>query len=189
MFNTLRKTQLVLYMIAVLNTGCKKVVTSPVCTPTFVSISSEFSDPCIAQGAIHVLSPLGSQISYSINNVVYQPSPVFNALLPGNYTISAKDAEGCISNASGTVSTKTAGALFGAVKSMLFNNCFSCHGGTNPQAGLDWSVDCNIVSKWDRIKARAVDGDPSPMPQAGLMPQTERNKILNWINAGHRFTD
>ncbi|MGB4770528.1 MAG: hypothetical protein WBP58_03670 [Chitinophagaceae bacterium] len=75
------------------------------------------------------------------------------------------------------------------MRRILFNNCIQCHSGVNPQAGLDWTRDCDILQYWDRIKARAVDGDPSPMPQAGLIPETERNKIMAWIQAGHRYSD
>jgi hypothetical protein len=56
-------------------------------------------------------------------------------------------------------------------------------------AGLDWKSSCDILQFWDRIKARAIDGNPSPMPQAGLLPLSEINKIMDWINAGHRYSD
>lgn len=87
------------------------------------------------------------------------------------------------------LSTQTPGPAFLQVKRILATNCLQCHSGVNPQAGLDWSRDCDILTYWDRIKARAVDGDPSPMPQAGLMPMAERSLITAWIQAGHRYTD
>jgi len=87
------------------------------------------------------------------------------------------------------ISTVSPGPKFLQVKRILANNCLQCHSGVNPQAGLDWSRDCDILQYWDRIKARAVDGDPSPMPQAGLIPESERNQIMAWIQAGHRYTD
>jgi hypothetical protein len=34
-----------------------------------------------------------------------------------------------------------------------------------------------------------VDGNPSPMPPGGLLPASEQQKIINWINAGGRFAD
>jgi hypothetical protein len=34
-----------------------------------------------------------------------------------------------------------------------------------------------------------VNGAPSPMPQAGLIPIEERNKIMEWIANGHRYED
>ncbi len=87
------------------------------------------------------------------------------------------------------ISSQTPGPLFLQVKRILSTHCLQCHSGVNPQAGLDWSRDCDILTYWDRIKARAIDGDPSPMPQAGLMPIDERSQISAWIQAGHRYTD
>jgi len=60
---------------------------------------------------------------------------------------------------------------------------------TNASGGVNLSTDCSIVSGKDRIKARAVDGNPSPMPSSGLLPAAERQKITDWINAGGRVID
>ncbi|MEP7257789.1 MAG: cytochrome c, partial [Flavitalea sp.] len=68
-------------------------------------------------------------------------------------------------------------------------NCSSCHNSSNQSGGKDWSVDCNIVTNKDRIKARAVDGNPSFMPQGGQLVQEDKDKITAWINAGGRFSD
>jgi len=100
-----------------------------------------------------------------------------------------KDAEPVTTCGGVDISTLRAGPAFLQVKRILANQCLQCHSGVNPQAGLDWSRDCDILQYWDRIKARAVDGDPSPMPQAGLIPESERNQIMAWIQAGHRYTD
>jgi hypothetical protein len=57
------------------------------------------------------------------------------------------------------------------------------------EGGMNWTVDCNIVTFKDRIKIRAVDGNPSPMPPTGFIPVSEQQKIVNWINAGGKFSD
>jgi hypothetical protein len=62
---------------------------------------------------------------------------------------------------------------------------FGCYS----QGGINFTVDCNIVLNKDRIKARAIDGNPSIMPPTGALPQADKDKITNWINAGGRFTD
>jgi hypothetical protein len=54
---------------------------------------------------------------------------------------------------------------------------------------MNWTVDCNIVNFKDRIRERAVNGNPSVMPPTGSLPASEKLKITNWINAGGRFTD
>lgn len=83
--------------------------------------------------------------------------------------------------------TGTPGPLFTAVKALMQANCQSCHNGSNANGGKDWTVDCNIVANKSRIKARAVD--EGTMPPTGPLPQTEKDKITAWINAGGRLTD
>ncbi len=185
----MHKILIILFIAVGVFIGCTKEARKSVCIPVSASFGSDASDSCNAEGAIRIIYPLGSQFSYSINNVAYQPSPVFIGLIPGTYVISVKGTNDCINSNQVTVSSKTAGPLFNSLKLLLANNCVHCHGGTNPQAGINFSINCDIVNNWSRIKSRAVEGNPSPMPQGGLLPQIERDKIINWINAGHRFTD
>jgi hypothetical protein len=168
--------------------ACNKEVKQP-CEDNHVSATATTSDPCIAQGIITISSPLGAHIQYRSGNSTFQSSPVFGPLLPGNYTIIAKEENGCIHRSDIIVLPITPGSLFNVVKTVLADNCITCHGGSNPQAGIDFARNCDIINNWDRIKARAVDGIPTPMPQGGLLPVNERIKIMNWVNAGHRFTD
>ena len=172
--------------IAMLSIACRK--TSPGCNDIDITVVSTNSDPCNGTGSINVTVPTGLGFQYSINGT-FQPSPVFNKLLPGTYNISVKQANGCTNSTKAIVNTIEAGSLYNNVKSLLVTNCVSCHGGTNPQAGISFMRDCDIINNWDRIDARAVKGNPSPMPQGGLLPLSERNKIIAWINAGHRFND
>ncbi len=83
----------------------------------------------------------------------------------------------------------TAGPLFSAVKSLMQANCQSCHNNSIANGGMNWTIDCNIVTNKARIKARAVDNNPSSMPPTGPLAQSEKDKITAWINAGGRFTD
>lgn len=146
---------------------------------------------CSNNGRIEIVTSSNSNYSYKINNGSYQSSNVFENLAPGKYAVSVKSKEDCVNMDSIVVSsiTQTQGILFTEVKKIIAANCFTCHAGANPQGGLNFADNCTIVQAWDRIKARAVDGNPSPMPQPGLMPLSERNKITAWVNAGHRITD
>ena len=85
--------------------------------------------------------------------------------------------------------TGTAGPKFTAVKSLIQSQCLSCHNASMANGGVNLSTDCSIISAKNRIKVRAVDGTPSPMPTTGLLPASERQKITDWINAGGRVTD
>ena len=66
---------------------------------------------------------------------------------------------------------------------------FHVNGAVN--GGKNFDTDASIVASWDRIKARAVDGLPTFMPEAPNSPLTmaDRQKITEWVNAGHRQTD
>lgn len=127
--------------------------------------------------------------TFSINAGAFQASNNFISLGAAAYSISAKDANGCVGTTNATVNNVTAGPLFQAVRTLLNNNCGGCHNSTVSEGGMNWSIDCNIVNFRDRINARAVSGSPSAMPPTGLLPATERAKITNWINAGGRFSD
>lgn len=89
----------------------------------------------------------------------------------------------------------TPGTLFLAVRSVLQANCAvsGCHVGSSAQSGLDLSNNCVIVAQKAQIKLRAVDnaGTSSQMPAPPLPPLSlsDRQKILDWINAGGRITD
>ncbi len=127
--------------------------------------------------------------TYSINGGIFQSSNSFSGLNAAVYSVTAKDANGCVGTVNATVNNLPAGPLFLAVKNVLQNNCNSCHNNTISEGGMNWTVECNIVNFKDRIRERAVNGNPSAMPPTGLMPSSERVKITNWINAGGRFTD
>lgn len=50
-----------------------------------------------ATGAITVTAPLGAGITYSINGTTFQLGTVFSNLIPGNYSITVRNADGCTS--------------------------------------------------------------------------------------------
>ena len=82
----------------------------------------------------------------------------------------------------------TPGPKYQAVKALISTNCAisGCHAGAQSP---NFTSDCNILNNKTLIKARAIDGIPSIMPPTGQLPQSEKNKIMDWINAGGEFTD
>jgi len=163
----------------------------PCSSVTFtVSATSTSSSPCNPyDGTVTVtVSGGGSGFTYNINGGTFSASPTFTDLGPGNYTVGAKEAGGCFKTTNITITSKTAGTLFTAVKTMMQANCAitGCHNGTQAP---NWTVDCNIVANSALIKQRAVDGTPSFMPPTGQLSQVDKDKITNWINAGGRYTD
>jgi len=163
------------------------------CTGVTIVINTTVTNntPCAAATGSIVATASGGTgpYTFSINGGAFQSSNTFNNLNTAQYFITAKDVNGCTSTVSATVNNAAPGPLFSLVRQLIQNNCVSCHNTVQTEGGMDWTNDCNIVSFKDRIKARAVDGIPTPMPQTGLLPAQERQKITNWINAGGRYTD
>ncbi len=151
------------------------------------------SDKCNPTGALTITAAGSTGFTYSLNNGAFQASNVFNNLATGNYTLNAKDADGCIKTSTAIISNFPAGVTFAPVKNIIQTNCAvsGCHTGASAQSGINFSDDCTIVSKWDRIKARAVDASPSIMPPAPktALSTADKQQILDWITAGHKYTD
>jgi hypothetical protein len=64
------------------------------------------------------------------------------------------------------------------IANVINTNCGGCHSTYTNYAGV------KAIADDGKLKARAVDGNPSPMPPSGLLPQSTRDSILWWINGG-----
>jgi gliding motility-associated-like protein len=93
-------------------TGCTSskndVINNPPATP--ISETSTLTQPtCLTPtGTISITSPLGAY-TYSIDGATFQASTQFTNLAPGNYTISVKNAAGCLSTNNETINAVPAG--------------------------------------------------------------------------------
>lgn len=164
------------------------------CTGVTITVSTAVvnNSPCQAPatGSITVTPGGGTgPYTFRLNNGAFQSSNIFSALVTGSYIVTARDVNGCSASTAATVSDLPAGPLFTAVRTVMQNNCVGCHNAVQAEGGMNWTIDCNIVIFKDRIKIRAVDGNPSPMPPTGFIPASEQQKIINWINAGGRYSD
>jgi len=72
------------------------------------------------------------------------------------------------------------------IKKIMDNNCVSCHGPSIQQGGvtLNTLAAVKIKATEGRIKARAIDGIPSFMPQGGELTAAEKDLITCWLNNG-----
>ena len=99
------------------------------------------------------------------------------------------------SGGGGTPTGGTPGPLFTAAKSVVQANCgiSGCHAGSNPQNGLNFSLDATIVGQKDRIKVRAVDNantaNQMPPPPSPALSAADQKRITDWVAAGGRLTD
>jgi hypothetical protein len=176
-------------------TACKKSDTTAIPPPpnpcTGVTIAPVVSKmPTItgqSLGTITVTSPIGSGYTYSIDGSTFQPSTNFFTLAAGNYTVTAKNADGCTGKID--VSITGYGAKFYAVRTIVNGYCGPCHLNGAVSGGKNWDTDDAVIASWDRIKARTVDGAPSFMPQGGQLTAIDKQKIADWVTAGHKITD
>lgn len=175
--------------------GCEKsaVVTVASQASTLSVSATTTSVPACAStggGITATASGGGGSYTYKLGSAgTYQASGTFSNLAAGAYTVYAKDALGCeqSTNVSVSVATATPGPLFTAVKNLMTTKCFGCHNNTTQNGGMNWTIDCNIVTYKDRIKARAVD--LGTMPPTGPLSASEKAIITNWYNAGGKITD
>lgn len=141
----------------------------------------------ISNGSITVLTPRGDTLMYQLNNGTVQASPVFTGLGAGTYILKVLSQRGC----SDTIHTSIPayGTKYAAVKELVSGYCGPCHLNAGNSGNKNFDKDSTIVANWDRIKIRSVDGTPSFMPQNGQLTTLDKQKITDWVNAGHRQTD
>lgn len=194
----MQKTIIIYSIIAAgLISGCSKSDPTPAPAPinpcsgiTIVPVASK-TNTITGQsvGTITVSSPIGSGFQYSIDGVTFQGSTNFFNLAAGNYTLTAKNASGCTGTA--TLTILSYGPKFFNVRNIVNGFCGPCHLNGTVNGGMNFDADISVVNAWDRIKIRTVDGTPSFMPAAPNAPLTaaDKQKIVDWVNAGHRITD
>jgi hypothetical protein len=179
--------------IAILTDSCSKSDTKlpDPCTGVKYKIISTKTESVSTSnnGTFTVLEPRGDTISYKLNSGSYQASWYFTNLAPGNYVVTVKNQKGCTDTAQITILNY--GTKYALVKEIVVGYCGPCHRNGGNDGGKNFDTDASIINNWDRIKARAVDNLPSQMPVTPNVPLTtvDKQKITDWINAGHRQSD
>jgi hypothetical protein len=170
------------------STACREEAgLPPPCTqPQFsYTLSITAADTCVSDGTVSINGG-NSNYQYRLNEGPFQNAALFTGLPPGKYRLGIKSSN-CIFTDTLTVPALPPGPLFIGVKNLLALHCNGCHNSSNQQAGIDFTKNCVIVQKAQRIMARAVFGNPSPMPETGLLPLGEVNKITVWFAAGAKY--
>lgn len=120
-------------------------------------------------------------IEYIINDDIVQSNPEFTGLENGDYTILARDANGCEAEIS-DIEIKTNISFSNNVKPIIANNCAvsGCHNGSQSP---NLSMDENIIQNASRIKSRTGNGT---MPPAGRPDLTDAQiqTIACWVDDG-----
>jgi uncharacterized membrane protein len=172
--------------------GCKKTDSPPPpdpCANANITTAAGKTHTITGQqlGTITVTSPIGSEYTYSINGTSFQPSVNFFNLAAGNFIVTTKNTAGCSDTLNVTINGY--GPKFYAVRTIVNGYCGPCHLNGTSNGGKNFDDDNSIVNSWDRIKVRTVDGTPTYMPEGGQLTAADKQKILDWVNAGHRVTD
>lgn len=173
------------------------VTSSNPCTNTTIAITKTVtaSNNCVTPGTGSIVaSASGSTgFTYSLNNGAYQASGTFSTLSPGTYTLGAKDVNGCTASVSVIVPGVAAGPTFSSLKILVQSRCSGsgCHTNGQTQKGYNFDTDCNIVKAWSGINGSCITGTLNKMP---ISPQpnlttAEKQVIIDWINAGHGFSN
>ena len=73
------------------------------------------------------------------------------------------------------------------IKSLMNNRCVACHGNSSPNADLSLTTyaEVKFFAETDTLVARINDSN-NPMPATGLLSQSERNTIQEWIDGGFK---
>lgn len=163
------------------------------CTGVTITVSGATTTnvPCTGagNGSITVSNTGGvAPFTFSLDGAAFQSSNIFNNVNSGTHSVFVKDGNGCTGNASIVVNDAAQGPLFTAVRNMMQTNCIlsGCHADIQPPF---FSDACNIIANRFLIKDRAVDANPSVMPPTGQLPAAEKQKIIDWLNAGGKFNN
>jgi hypothetical protein len=167
------------------------------CTNTVITITNVIvnNTPCVtpATGSITVTAAGSTGFTYNLNGGAYQSSNIFSGLTSATYTVGVKDANGCTNSSTAIVANLPSGPLFAQVRTLITTRCggSGCHMNGQSQKGYNFDADCSIVTYWSQINRTSVTYTMTRMPinPQPLLTTAEKQKITDWINAGHRITD
>lgn len=139
----------------------------------------------VATGTISVTPLTGNQITYSINGISYQGGSVFNNVAPGTYSLTAKNADGCISPATSIIVNTQPITPAAPVATANHPTCTVATGTItlSAQQGLTYSIDGisyqalpvfgNLVPGTYSLSAKNAAGCISPATTVTINPQPQ----------------
>ncbi len=103
------------------------------------------------------------------------------ALPPGCYFDNEQELYGIDPTACDTTAVKYSTVI----KPLLEKNCISCHapGGVQESVPLNTYDGVKLYATNSLLVTRTND-NTTPMPQSGLLPECDRNKIRAWVKRG-----
>lgn len=147
--------------------SCSKSKESDPCANVSIAVTATKTDATANDGSISATATGSTGFSYKINNGTFQTSGNFTGLAGGDYTITAKDVNGCTGSESFTISyTKT---YYLAKASWKFSTATA--NGINVSAALQACQKDNILTfqingngTMDEGTAKCNAADPQSIP-------------------------
>lgn len=128
------------------------------------------------------ISATGGQApyQYSSNGTTFGSSATLNNLTSGTYTITVKDALGCLAT-KGDVKILSGVSYETQIKPILQTNCIKsgCHDGGNSLP--NWGNLATVQSNASNIKTKVLNGS---MPKDGTLTQQQKDLIACWVDDG-----
>lgn len=138
-----------LYSITVKNAAGCTTVSAPVtinaapATPAIATFTTTQPTCTTTTGSITITTPVGNDLSYSINGVDFQAGTAFTNVAPGSYTITVKNATGCTSVTASIIINTAPGAPAIPQVTAVQPTCATVTGTitvTNPEVGNTYSI-------------------------------------------------
>jgi hypothetical protein len=100
-----------------------------------------------------------------------------------------KDKEELLYGSDCSNTSGTPGPLFTEVISKINSSCAGsgCHTNGGNAGGYNFDQRCSIIDHWSKIQETCVDRQT--MPIGNPFSASEKQIIMNWVNAGHKFSD
>ncbi|WP_197285472.1 Ig-like domain-containing protein, partial [Pedobacter sp. R20-19] len=154
----------------------------PVPAPTATAVQPTCTT---ATGTITVSAPTGSGYTYSIDGTNYQASTTFTAVTPGNYSVTARNSDGCTSAATNVTINSQPVTPASPTVSAIQPTCTTATGTINVTAqsgtGITYSIDgtnyqastsfTNVASGSYSVTTRNSDGCTSAATNITIDPQ------------------
>lgn len=133
-----------------------------------------------SQGSISATATGGNgTFEFSIDGGAFGSSGVFANLTHGQYTVTARDEDGC----EGTRSARVPSGISytNSVRSIINNSCAisGCHVSGTGRA--DFTSFATVQANASAIKTRTQSGD---MPRGSTLNQDEKDRIACWVDDG-----
>lgn len=155
----------------------------PGADPLTLEASTTSDTECFDNNGVIELNASGGQApyEYKLGTGAFGSAAAFESLAPGNYSVSVKDALGCVFIKSVAVTKGNSGtSLVNEIKPIIDAKCTTteCHGGSQDPSLTSLA---NIRTHAAKIKTLTQSGD---MPREGSLSAEEKALIACWVDEG-----